>query len=296
MKKNELTVKGTQNFMGIEIPVVYGGFGEGQKCMADKTIAEIHTMREPDIRRRITDNLKRFKKNVDLIDLKSCASGAQQLLTNLGYTQMQISKAEHIYILSERGYAKLIKIMDSDLAWDIHDKLIDEYFKMKEQKQLGQLEQMDIEARKLRAEAMRLNAKTKIARTILDTYKEAGVDANYKVLALNEIYSEVGIHLPLAGLKVEKPSFDKETIAKQLGILSKNGNPHSQAVGAIIEKVGASESEIVRVPFMKNGHSGSCNQYTGTVVERIEGWLIENGYPAMISRKDGSKVNVRYEM
>lgn len=45
---------------------------------------------------------------------------------------MQISKAEHIYLLSERGYAKLIKIMDTDLAWEIHDKLIDEYFTMRE--------------------------------------------------------------------------------------------------------------------------------------------------------------------
>ena len=32
---------------------------------------------------------------------------------------MQISKAEHIYLLSERGYAKLIKIMDTDLAKDV---------------------------------------------------------------------------------------------------------------------------------------------------------------------------------
>ena len=45
---------------------------------------------------------------------------------------MQKSKAEHIYSLSERGYAKLIKIMDTDLAWEIHDKLIDEYFTMRE--------------------------------------------------------------------------------------------------------------------------------------------------------------------
>lgn len=26
---------------------------------------------------------------------------------DLGYTQMQISKAEHIYLLSERGYAEM---------------------------------------------------------------------------------------------------------------------------------------------------------------------------------------------
>lgn len=55
-----LTVRGNQNFMGIEIPVVLGGFGADKKCMCDKTIAEIHGMREPDIRRRINDSIDRF--------------------------------------------------------------------------------------------------------------------------------------------------------------------------------------------------------------------------------------------
>lgn len=41
------------------------------------------------------------------------------LLQSLGYSKMQVSKAEHIYLLSERGYAKLVKIMDTDLAWEM---------------------------------------------------------------------------------------------------------------------------------------------------------------------------------
>lgn len=52
------------------------------------------------------------------------------MLQELGYAKQSITQAEHIYLLSERGYAKLIKIMDTDLAWEIHDKLIDEYFTM----------------------------------------------------------------------------------------------------------------------------------------------------------------------
>ena len=67
-----LTVKGSQKFMGKEIPVVAGGFGENAKCISDKTVAEIHSMREPDVRRRITDNIKRFKDGIDYIDMKQC--------------------------------------------------------------------------------------------------------------------------------------------------------------------------------------------------------------------------------
>lgn len=131
---NELMINGSQKFMGNKIPVISGGFGIGKRCMSDKTIADIHGMQAKHVRARITDNLKRFKENVDFIDLKQrdCETGTLELLQNIGYAKQSVTQAEHIYLLSERGYAKLIKIMDTDLAWEIHDKLIDEYFELKE--------------------------------------------------------------------------------------------------------------------------------------------------------------------
>lgn len=118
---NNLIVKGIQEFLGKEIPVVEGGFGEGKRCLTDKTIAEIHGMTTFNIRARISSNIKRFKEDVDYIDLKVIyeINNNLELLQSLGYSKMQVSKAEHIYLLSERGYAKLIKIMDTDLAKDV---------------------------------------------------------------------------------------------------------------------------------------------------------------------------------
>lgn len=143
----EIKVTGKQKFMGLDIPVVLGGFGKGKKCISDKTIAEIHDMNTFDVRRRITDNIKRFKESADYIDLAKRMREAQtsenersneittlKLLLSLGYAKQSITQAEHIYILSERGYAKLIKIMDTDLAWEVHDKLMDEYFALREEK------------------------------------------------------------------------------------------------------------------------------------------------------------------
>jgi phage antirepressor YoqD-like protein len=124
-----IEVKGTQEFIGKEIPVVEGGFGEGKRCLTDKTISEIHKQPAPEIRKTINRNINRFKKNIDYIDLKR--GDMVTTLISLGYAKQSITQAEHIYLLSERGYAKLIKIMDTDLAWDIHDKLIDEYFTMR---------------------------------------------------------------------------------------------------------------------------------------------------------------------
>lgn len=131
---NEIQVKGTQNFMGVEIPVIEGGFGTDKKCITDKTIAEIHNMQVKHVRENINKNIKRFKIDIDYINLKEVGDADHnlELLESLGYSKMQISKSENIFLLSERGYAKLIKIMDTDLAWEIHDRLMDEYFTMRE--------------------------------------------------------------------------------------------------------------------------------------------------------------------
>lgn len=133
---DELKVTGKQIFSDKEIPVVVGGFGTDKKCMSDKTIAEIHSMEMFKVRERISYNIKRFMENVDFIDLKQRIreKDTLELLFASGYSKQSITQAEHIYLLSERGYAKLIKIMDSDLAWEIHDKLIDEYFQLREEK------------------------------------------------------------------------------------------------------------------------------------------------------------------
>lgn len=135
----ELILNGRQKFMGKEIPVVYGGFGEEQKCISDKTVAEIHEMKIFHVRELINNNIRRFKESIDFIDLKQRIgeNDTLEMLLNMGYAKQSVTQAEHIYILSERGYAKLIKIMDTDLAWEIHDKLIDEYFQLREEKENG---------------------------------------------------------------------------------------------------------------------------------------------------------------
>ncbi len=136
-----LEVKGTQEFLGKEIPVIYGGFGGEQKVVLAKTVAEIHEMNVGNINQRINENRSRFKDDIDLIDLKN--SYTSDVLLNLGFNQSQINASKNIYLLSERGYAKLIKIMDSDLAWDIHDQLMDEYFSMREEKEKRQRMSME---------------------------------------------------------------------------------------------------------------------------------------------------------
>ena len=132
-------LKGTQEFMNKQIPVIVGGFGEDQKVVLAKTIAEIHGMKTKHVNELINRNIKRFKSEIDILDLGVVLNDTE--LKELGFTQQALNsykglrakgKGGNIYLLSERGYAKLIKIMDTDLAWEIHDRLIDEYFQLRE--------------------------------------------------------------------------------------------------------------------------------------------------------------------
>ncbi|WP_219670881.1 ORF6N domain-containing protein, partial [Clostridioides difficile] len=94
---------------------IEGGFGEGKKCITDKTISEIHNMEIKHVRELINRNIRRFINAIDFIDLKVVVDNDYNLevLELLSYRKMQISKANNIYLLSERGYSKLIKIMDT---------------------------------------------------------------------------------------------------------------------------------------------------------------------------------------
>ena len=120
---------GTQKFMGKEIPVITGGFGKDKKVMTVKHIAEIHGVEVKHVNELINNNIKRFAENIDIIDLLSDEK-FKVVIDDLGLKGS--NRTKNIYILSERGYSKLIKIMDTDLAWEIHDKLIDDYFTLRE--------------------------------------------------------------------------------------------------------------------------------------------------------------------
>jgi hypothetical protein len=99
--------------------------------MLVKEIAKIHSREFKHINEAINKNETRFKKNVDIIDLKSVDLIDRDFLNQLGFSNSSISNANNIYLLSERGYAKLLKILEDDVAWEQYEKLVDGYFNMR---------------------------------------------------------------------------------------------------------------------------------------------------------------------
>lgn len=127
---NDIKINGTTEILGRQIKNVAGGFGENQKCILADDVAKVHNTRVDKVNDLIRNNINRFNDN-DLIDLKSKPSESLQLL---GFTNMQIAKSNNVFLLSERGYTKLVSMMsnDNDKKFEVMDRLIDEYFSMKE--------------------------------------------------------------------------------------------------------------------------------------------------------------------
>ena len=134
-----------------------------------------------------------------------------------------------------------------------------------------------------------------MAKIIKEVYGQAGVDPNFTALAVSKVYKEK------AGMDLEPPLemgtrfYDQGEIAKELGIYSKTGNPHANAIGTIIEKLEVPEIDKVIAPFTNNGHSGTSWKYSQRVVETIKDWIVSHGYPERIERSNGTACTVKYK-
>lgn len=198
---NELKLNGTQEFMGKEIPIILGGFGEGCKVVTDKMVAEIHGMKTTNIRRDVLAHFGRFKEGIDFIDLKATCSNLNTLdLTEFGYAKQSITQATNIFIFSERGYQKLVGVMNNQKAWDIQDKLLDEYFTMKEViKQLTRKQELALELFEGGSGAIVAHKELLLIETeeLKEKHRlqlEAEIDGNNKILSgLQEVVNILGI-------------------------------------------------------------------------------------------------------
>ena len=131
MAKDLIKINGVKEVNGMKFHEIEGGFGKNKKSILAKEIAIIHGRKLKKVNELINNNRIRFKDNIDIVDLNKEEFAV--LLMDCGiYTQNSINASNNIYLLSERGYSKLLKIMKDDLAWKKYDELVDNYFKMRE--------------------------------------------------------------------------------------------------------------------------------------------------------------------
>lgn len=135
LKKIGLVKINNYEFEGIE-----GGFGENKKAISAADITKIHKRELKEVNKLINNNRDKFKDFIDVIDLLSDKK-FEVILNNLGLKTSNGQK--YAYILSERGYAKLLKFMDDELSYDLYEQLLDNYFRLRQEvKQISKQDEM----------------------------------------------------------------------------------------------------------------------------------------------------------
>lgn len=217
----KLKVIGEEKVGKIKFTGIEGGFGKNKKSMLVRDIALIHDRPIKAINQAINMNRKRFKDGIDIFDLKQQSGSIK--LTEF-FSKQQIANYNNIYLLSERGYAKLLKILDDDKAWDIYDELVDNYFNMrvaiKENKpSLVQQERLKI---------MKDNAATRKANLLFKIAMESGSESSKQMMlarAAKELTGEMV--LPV----MQEKYYSATEVGKKIGL-------NRTQVGTIANRIG----------------------------------------------------------
>lgn len=130
MNNELIKINGTKEVNGMKFHEIEGGFGKNKKSMLAKDIAIIHGRELRKINELINNNRNRFKDHIDIIDFLNPSEGLRDFAKENGL--IGSNRTQNVYLLSERGYSKLLKIMDDDLAWEKYDELVDNYFNMRQ--------------------------------------------------------------------------------------------------------------------------------------------------------------------
>ena len=129
--KNELKLLGESVVNGKEIKTIEGGFGEGQKCITVQDIALQHETPIRKVNELIGNNKEKFSRD-EIIDLMA-EEKSLILAKDLGL--ITNNRQKYCYILSQRGYIKLVSMManDNSKKWEVMNYLINDYFNMKQE-------------------------------------------------------------------------------------------------------------------------------------------------------------------
>lgn len=227
-----LKVLGTEKVGKIEFTGIEGGFGEGKKAMLAKDVALIHGRSLREINEVITRNIKRFKDEIDIIDLLNRSERFRNFAKENGL--IGSNRTQHVYLLSERGYAKLLKIMDDDKAWDIYDELVDNYFNMR----VAIKENKSSLVTQERLAIMKDNSATRRANMLYKIAMATDSNSSKQQLlarAAKEITGEMTIPI------MEEKEYSATDIAKKLGTTATMVGKTANKLGLKAEQPGQNE-------------------------------------------------------
>lgn len=180
-----------------------------------------------------------------------------------------------LYLWTKKGAFLHAKSLNTDTAWEVYDRLVDDYFEKRQQKHQESLESIN-----------------NTINIFSDLQKKAGCPEEIQLLTAKTIFEEfTGKRLPLM-VKADKQYYDTEYIARQLGIYVKSsGKPAEKAVNEIIRRIDITDDMCIETWETSGKWQGTVRKYSQEVIEMARKWCSDNGYPNDIEyiQSDGQK-------
>lgn len=120
-----LKLKGEFKLMDKNFINIGGAFAPGVNTLLVKQLAELHNQNVDEINQIIHDRKKYFKDYKEIVDLKTRPDFLKKLVDNDILDEDYISNENNIYLLSERGYLKLLMALTDDLSWELYEIMLD---------------------------------------------------------------------------------------------------------------------------------------------------------------------------
>lgn len=136
----QLELVGKHNVGSHSFTHIEGAFGSEDKhvrCMLVRDIERIHERKVGTVNQAIKMNREHFIDNIDIIDLRGTPIITKFLSSGI-MTTSSVNASKHIYVLSETGYFKLLKIINDKKSWEVYNELVSNYFSLREQVKLAQ--------------------------------------------------------------------------------------------------------------------------------------------------------------
>lgn len=218
----------------VEVPNINGGFGRDKKAMLAMHIAEIHNKKLKSVNEAINNNRDKFRDGVDIIDIKNSVDAIDPLLESDVITRQSASNSTNIYMLSERGYAKLIKIFSDDKSWELYDIMLDEYFDLRDSdsnKGNAPISMEDIIIHQMEQAKLQKQKLKQIESDISQNKQESQRQYSHLENKFNREIAEEG-HV------------SSNYIARELDIFSTSDRPHGQFIGAVAKQLKIYNNQI----------------------------------------------------
>lgn len=101
---------------------------KGEQVVTFAMIDRVHKRPEGTAKRNFNENRERFAENEDCITLTQ-----PDEIRTLGFSRPQGGTPASVVLVTRRGYLKIVKSLNDDLAWQVFDEMIERYFVVERQ-------------------------------------------------------------------------------------------------------------------------------------------------------------------